>query len=83
MVFHACVGNKYLLKNPEVFFQVLYQCQALKVLWPELHNLWGIPNPEKWHPEVCSGVHTMMVLKQAVILFFRFMVSTRSFVFEQ
>lgn len=54
--------------NPEVFFQVLYQCQALKVLWPELHNLWGIPNPEKWHPEVCSGVHTMMVLKQAVIL---------------
>lgn len=54
--------------NPEVFFQVLFQCQALKSLWPELHNLWGIPNPEKWHPEICSGVHTMMVLKQAVSL---------------
>ena len=54
--------------NPEVFFQVLYQCQALKSLWPELHNLWGIPNPEKWHPEICSGIHTMMVLKQAVLL---------------
>lgn len=54
--------------NPEVFFQVLYQCQALKSLWPELHNLWGIPNPAKWHPEICSGVHTMMVLKQAVLL---------------
>ncbi|TWX68449.1 multifunctional CCA addition/repair protein [Colwellia sp. C1TZA3] len=54
--------------HPEVFFQVLYQCQALKSLWPELHNLWGIPNPEKWHPEICSGVHPMMILKQAVLL---------------
>ena len=54
--------------NPQVFFQVLYQCQALKSLWPDLDNLWGIPNPEKWHPEICSGIHTMMVLKQAVLL---------------
>ena len=53
--------------NPEVFFQVLYQCQALKSLWPDLHKLWGIPNPAKWHPEICSGIHTMMVLKQAVL----------------
>jgi tRNA nucleotidyltransferase (CCA-adding enzyme) len=54
--------------NPQIFFQVLYQCQALKSLWPDLHNLWGIPNPKKWHPEICSGIHTMMVLKQAVLL---------------
>lgn len=54
--------------NPEVFFQVLYQCLALKSLWPELHNLWGIPNPARWHPEICSGIHTMMVLQQAVKL---------------
>lgn len=54
--------------NPAVFFQVLYQCQALKSLWPDLHNLWGIPNPERWHPEICTGIHTMMVLKQAVLL---------------
>ena len=31
--------------HPEVFFEVLHQCQALKVLWPELDILWGIPNP--------------------------------------
>ncbi|WP_085298651.1 multifunctional CCA addition/repair protein [Cognaticolwellia mytili] len=55
-------------QNPQIFFQVLYQCQALKSLWPDLHNLWGIPNPERWHPEICSGIHTMMVLKQAVLL---------------
>ncbi len=54
--------------NPQIFFQALYQCQALKSLWPDLHNLWGIPNPERWHPEICSGIHTMMVLKQAVLL---------------
>lgn len=54
--------------NPEVFFETLLKCHALKALWPELHSLWGVPNPEKWHPEICSGVHTMMVLKQAVRL---------------
>jgi tRNA nucleotidyltransferase (CCA-adding enzyme) len=54
--------------NPEVFFQVLQQCGALKELWPELAVLWGIPNPALWHPEICSGLHTMMVLQQSVLL---------------
>ena len=54
--------------SPDVFFQVLYQCTALKILWPDLHALWGVPNPAQWHPEICSGVHTMMVLQQAVKL---------------
>ena len=54
--------------NPEVFFQVLRQCGALEKLWPELNALWGIPNPARWHPEICSGIHTMMALKQAVKL---------------
>ncbi len=54
--------------NPEVFFKVLHQCHALAVLWPELDKLWGIPNPARWHPEICSGIHTMMVLQQAVKL---------------
>ncbi len=54
--------------SPEVFFQVLHECGALDELWPELAILWGIPNPALWHPEVCSGIHTMMVLQQAVLL---------------
>jgi tRNA nucleotidyltransferase (CCA-adding enzyme) len=53
---------------PEVFFQVLRDCGALKKIWPDLNALWGVPNPEKWHPEICSGLHTMMVLQQAVKL---------------
>lgn len=54
--------------NPEVFFNVLRECKALSVLWPDLDKLWGIPNPAEWHPEICSGIHTMMVLQQAVLL---------------
>ena len=54
--------------NPEVFFQVLRDCGALENIWPELNSLWGVPNPEKWHPEICSGIHTIMVLQQAVKL---------------
>lgn len=53
--------------NPEVFFEVLLKCGALEELWPELAILWGIPNPALWHPEICSGIHTMMVLQQAVL----------------
>ncbi|GHE84204.1 multifunctional CCA addition/repair protein [Thalassotalea profundi] len=55
-------------KNPEVFIEVLRKCNALEKLWPELNALWGIPNPAKWHPEICSGIHTMMVLQQATLL---------------
>lgn len=50
---------------PWVYFEILRECGALKVLIPELNKLWGIPNPEKWHPEIDTGIHTMMVLEQA------------------
>jgi tRNA nucleotidyltransferase (CCA-adding enzyme) len=55
-------------KNPEVFFKVLRDVGALKVLLPEIDILFGIPNPEQWHPEIDTGLHTMMVLEQAVKL---------------
>lgn len=53
-------------KNPEVYFETLREIGALKVLFPELDALYGVPNPIKYHPEVDSFVHTMLVLKQAV-----------------
>jgi tRNA nucleotidyltransferase (CCA-adding enzyme) len=55
-------------KHPEIFFQTLKKCNALEKIWPELDALWGIPNPAQHHPEVCSGIHTMMVLQQSVKL---------------
>lgn len=54
--------------HPEVFFEVLRQCSALKVLFPEIDALFGVPQPEKWHPEIDTGLHTMLVLAQATAL---------------
>lgn len=54
--------------HPEVYFESLRACGALVVWFPELDILWGIPNPAKWHPEIDTGIHTMMVLQQAVKL---------------
>lgn len=55
-------------ESPQVFFEVLRECSALKILFPEIDNLYGVPNPPQWHPEIDSGVHTMMVLQQAALL---------------
>ena len=52
-------------QKPSAFFELLRECGALKVLFPEIDRLWGVPQPEKWHPEIDTGVHTMMVLDAA------------------
>ena len=54
--------------NPEVYISVLRECNALPIWFSELHVLWGVPNPAKWHPEIDTGVHTIMVLQQAARL---------------
>ncbi len=54
--------------DPQIFISVLQQCDALKVVLPELDALFGVPQPEKWHPEIDTGVHTLMVAKQAALL---------------
>ena len=48
--------------KPSRMFEVLRQCGALKKILPELDCLWGVPQPEKHHPEIDTGVHVMMVL---------------------
>lgn len=55
-------------KNPEVFFKVLRICGALKVLLPEIDRLFGVPQTKEYHPEIDTGIHTMMVLEEAVKL---------------
>ncbi len=54
--------------TPQVFFQVLRECGALKVILPELDRLFGVPQPKKYHPEIDTGIHTLMVLEQAALL---------------
>ena len=51
--------------RPEVFFQVLRECGALAVIFPELETLFGVPQPEKWHPEIDTGVHVLLALRYA------------------
>ena len=52
-------------KTPAAFITTLRDCGALKRIMPELDCLWGVPQPEQHHPEIDSGIHTMMVLEQA------------------
>lgn len=54
--------------RPEVYFEVLRDCGALAVVFPEIDALFGIPQPPKWHPEIDTGVHVMMVLRCAAKL---------------
>jgi tRNA nucleotidyltransferase (CCA-adding enzyme) len=54
--------------KPHVYIDILKSCGALDYWFKELTKLWGIPNPPKWHPEIDSGVHTLMVLEQAAKL---------------
>ena len=55
-------------RTPQVYFQTLRDCGALVVLFPELDNLYGVPAPAKWHPEIDTGVHTLMTLAIAAEL---------------
>lgn len=54
--------------QPVRFFQVLRGCGALARLFPEIDQLYGVPQPEKHHPEIDTGVHVMLVLEQAARL---------------
>ena len=54
--------------DPARFFQVLRDCGALRVIYPEIDSLYGVPQPAEWHPEIDTGVHTLLVLEQATRL---------------
>ncbi|AEI74699.1 putative multifunctional tRNA nucleotidyl transferase/2'3'-cyclic phosphodiesterase/2'nucleotidase/phosphatase [Candidatus Moranella endobia PCIT] len=54
--------------NPQVYFQVLRDCGALKTLFPEVDALFGIPATTKWYPEIDTGLHTLMTVSMAANL---------------
>lgn len=51
--------------NPQIYFHILRLVGALKVLFPEVDRLFGVPQPAQHHPEIDSGIHTLMVIEQA------------------
>ena len=50
--------------RPSRMFDVLRQCGALARLLPEVNALFGVPQRADYHPEVDTGVHTMMVVER-------------------
>jgi tRNA nucleotidyltransferase (CCA-adding enzyme) len=54
--------------RPEVFFEVLRDCGALAVIFPEVERLFGVPQSPQWHPEIDTGVHVLLCLKRAAEL---------------
>jgi tRNA nucleotidyltransferase (CCA-adding enzyme) len=54
--------------EPAIFFEVLRASAALEKTFPEIERLYGVPQPERWHPEIDTGVHTLMSLTVAARL---------------
>ncbi|WP_213949277.1 multifunctional CCA addition/repair protein [Luteibacter sp. dw_328] len=53
---------------PSVFLQVLRESGALRVLFPEVDALYGVPQRPEFHPEVDTGIHIELVLDAAARL---------------
>jgi tRNA nucleotidyltransferase (CCA-adding enzyme) len=57
-----------LMENkPSLFFETLRSCGALAKIIPEVEALFGVPQPEKHHPEIDCGIHTMLVVDDAAL----------------
>jgi tRNA nucleotidyltransferase (CCA-adding enzyme) len=55
-------------RRPDVYFSVLREVGALGRVFPEVDALFGVPQPPRWHPEIDTGVHTLMALRLAAEL---------------
>jgi len=54
--------------RPARCFELLRGTGALAVILPELDRLFGVPQPGEHHPEIDTGVHTLLVIDQAARL---------------
>lgn len=54
--------------SPLSYFTALRECNALSILFPELNALFGVPQTERYHPEIDTGIHTFMALEKAIEL---------------
>jgi tRNA nucleotidyltransferase (CCA-adding enzyme) len=53
---------------PAAWLRALRECGALGRVFPELDALYGVPQPEQWHPEIDTGLHMELVLQAAAAL---------------
>jgi tRNA nucleotidyltransferase (CCA-adding enzyme) len=54
--------------TPSAFLRTLRECGALRVLFPEIDALYGVPQRAEFHPEIDTGVHNEMVVDMAARL---------------
>src|SRR5262245_53119019 len=54
--------------SPAAWMRALRECGALARIFPELDALYGVPQPEKWHPEIDTGLHMELVMQVAAEL---------------
>jgi tRNA nucleotidyltransferase (CCA-adding enzyme) len=62
------IERAMMMVSPSEFVSVMRECGALEELLPEVNALFGVPQPEKYHPEIDTGVHLLMALDQAATL---------------
>jgi tRNA nucleotidyltransferase (CCA-adding enzyme) len=55
-------------RDADVFISVLQDCGALDILLPEVAALFGVPQPAEHHPEIDTGEHVLMALRQGTAL---------------
>ena len=53
--------------KPSRMFEVLRDCGALARLLPEVDKLFGVPQRADYHPEIDTGIHTLMVVDQSAL----------------
>ena len=53
---------------PSAFLKTLRACGALRVVFPEVDALYGVPQRAEYHPEVDTGIHVELVLDMAAQL---------------
>jgi tRNA nucleotidyltransferase (CCA-adding enzyme) len=54
--------------RPDLYFEALREAAALARVFPEIDALFGVPQPPRWHPEIDTGVHTLLALRVAARL---------------
>lgn len=55
-------------RDADVFISVLRDCGALNKLLPEVEALFGVPQSAEHHPEIDTGEHVLMAMRQGAAL---------------
>ncbi|MBK9470015.1 MAG: multifunctional CCA addition/repair protein [Pseudomonadales bacterium] len=54
--------------SPQEYFRTLRECGALGAIFPEIEALFGVPQPQRHHPEIDTGEHVLLCLRLAAQL---------------